>query len=99
MKSFAIITMTANALLAPLHARMPAVIPPDCWGDWLGENSVPESEVKTLLRPYPEQAMAFWAVDRRVGNVRNDSPDLFAPWLVRNDVSQAISKFPQHVPT
>jgi hypothetical protein len=21
--------------------------------------------------------MAFWAVDRRVGNVRNDSPDLF----------------------
>jgi hypothetical protein len=23
--------------------------------------------------------MAFWTVDRRVGNVRNDSPDLFAP--------------------
>jgi len=79
IKSFAIITTTANAVLAPLHARMPAVIPPDCWGDWLGENSVSESEVKTLLRPYPEQAMAFWAVDRRVGNVRNDSPDLFAP--------------------
>jgi putative SOS response-associated peptidase YedK len=35
--------------------------------------------VKTLLRPYPGQAMAFWAVDRRVGNVRNDGPDLFAP--------------------
>ena len=35
--------------------------------------------VKTLLRPYPEKAVAFWAVDRRVGNVRNDSPDLFAP--------------------
>jgi hypothetical protein len=31
--------------------------------------------VKTLVRPYPE----FWAVDPRVGNVRNDSPDLFAP--------------------
>ena len=37
------------------------------------------SVVKTLLRPYPDQAMAFWAVDRRVGNVRNDDPDLFAP--------------------
>jgi putative SOS response-associated peptidase YedK len=33
----------------------------------------------TLLRPYPGQAMAFWAVDRRLGNVKNDSPDLFAP--------------------
>jgi putative SOS response-associated peptidase YedK len=37
------------------------------------------SAVKNLLRPYPDQAMAFWAVDRRVGNVRNDGPDLFAP--------------------
>jgi hypothetical protein len=23
--------------------------------------------------------MSFWLVDKRVGNVRNDSPDLFAP--------------------
>jgi hypothetical protein len=23
--------------------------------------------------------MTFWPVDRRVGNVRNDTPDLFAP--------------------
>ena len=79
IKSFAIITTTANALLAPLHDRMPAVIPPDCWADWLGETTKPASEVQSLLRPYPDQAMAFWAVDRRVGNVRNDSPDLFAP--------------------
>jgi putative SOS response-associated peptidase YedK len=79
IKSFAIITTNANALLAPLHDRMPAVIPPNRWDDWLGENSLTESAVKTLLRPYPGEAMAFWAVDRRVGNVRNDSPDLFAP--------------------
>jgi putative SOS response-associated peptidase YedK len=79
IKSFAIITTTANALLAPLHGRMPVVIPPDCWADWLGENSQTESAANTLLRPYPDQAMAFWAVDRRVGNVRNDSSDLFAP--------------------
>jgi putative SOS response-associated peptidase YedK len=79
IKSFAIITTTANALLTPVHGRMPVVIPPACWGDWLGENSIPESTVKTLLRPYPDHAMAFWPVDRRVGNVGNDSPDLFAP--------------------
>ena len=79
IKSFAIITTTANALLAPLHDRMPVVIPPDGWDDWLGENSMTGSVVKALLRPYPDQTMAFWAVDRRVGNVKNDSPDLFAP--------------------
>ena len=79
IKSFAIITTTSNALLAPLHDRMPVVIAPDRWGDWLGENSPPQRAVETLLRPYPDNAMAFWAVDRRVGNVKNDSPDLFAP--------------------
>jgi len=79
IKSFAIITTSANALLAPLHDRMPAVIAPDCWADWLGESSISETAVKSLLRPYADQAMAFWAVDRKVGNVRNDSPDLFAP--------------------
>ena len=79
IKSFAVITTTANAALKPMHDRMPVIIPPAGWCDWLGENAVPESALKSLLRPYPEHAMAFWAVDRRVGNVRNDSPDLFAP--------------------
>jgi putative SOS response-associated peptidase YedK len=50
VKSFAIITTTGNALLAPLHDRMPTVIPPDGWDDWLGENSMNEGVVKTLLR-------------------------------------------------
>ncbi len=79
IKSFAIITTTANRLLAPLHDRMPVVIAPDRWSDWLGENSMPERAVAGLLRPYPDNAMAIWAVDRRLGNVKNDSPDLFAP--------------------
>ena len=79
IKSFAIITTMANAKLASLHDRMPVLIPPDSWGEWLGEKSASEATLRALLRPYPESAMAFWAVDRRVGNVRNDSPDLFAP--------------------
>jgi putative SOS response-associated peptidase YedK len=32
-----------------------------------------------MLKPYPGTGMSFWPVDRRVGNVRNDDPDLFAP--------------------
>jgi putative SOS response-associated peptidase YedK len=79
IKSFAIITTAANALLTPLHNRMPVVIAPDRWANWLGENAPADSAIETLLQPYPDNAMAFWAVDRRVGNVRNEGPDLFAP--------------------
>lgn len=79
LKSFAIITTPANALLKPLHNRMPALLPRDLWAAWLGATAADEAELKAMLKPYPGAAMTFWPVDRRVGNVRNDSPDLFAP--------------------
>jgi putative SOS response-associated peptidase YedK len=79
LKSFTIVTTAANDLLAPLHGRMPVLIPPDRWAGWLGEQSTADVALKAMLRPYPGAAMNFWPVDRRVGNVRNDSPDLFAP--------------------
>jgi putative SOS response-associated peptidase YedK len=79
VKSFAIITTRANETLAALHDRMPVVVPPDRWEEWLGERAAPDKAVVGLLQPYPANVMAFWPVDRRVGNVRNDDPDLFAP--------------------
>jgi putative SOS response-associated peptidase YedK len=79
LKSFAIITTPANELLRPLHDRMPALLPPEHWPAWLGETAVSDEELNSMLKPYPGPAMAFWPVDRRIGNVKNDSPDLFAP--------------------
>ena len=79
IKSFTIITTQANELLQPLHARMPVLLAPDRWPAWLGETAVGDAELKAMLRPYPGAGMTFWPVDRRVGNVKNDTPDLFAP--------------------
>jgi putative SOS response-associated peptidase YedK len=100
IKSFAIITTKANDILAPLHDRMPVVVQPDRWAESLGEKPVAESALKTLLCPYPGGAMAFWPVDRRVGNVRNDSPDLFAPLVDSAELGgRTIRKSAQHLPT
>jgi putative SOS response-associated peptidase YedK len=79
LKSFAIITTQANALLEPLHDRMPVLLSADFWAAWLGEHAATAAELKAMLKPYPGEAMAFWPVGRRVGNVRNDDADLFAP--------------------
>lgn len=79
LQSFAIITTSANDVLKPLHDRMPTILPPQSWAAWLGESPASESELKAMLKPYPGGAMAFWPVDRRVGNARNEGPDLFAP--------------------
>jgi len=32
-----------------------------------------------LLRPFPAEKMTCWQVDKDVGNVRNDRPDLIDP--------------------
>ena len=79
LKSFAIVTTPANEFLKPLHSRMPALLPPDCWPAWFGEIETSENALKSMLKPHPNNGMmTFWPVDRRVGNVRNDGPDLFA---------------------
>jgi putative SOS response-associated peptidase YedK len=79
LKSFTIITTAANERLKPLHDRMPVLLAPDRWPAWLGEITTTDGELKAMLKPYPGECMSFWPVDRRVGNVRNDTPDLFAP--------------------
>jgi putative SOS response-associated peptidase YedK len=50
------------------------------WRIWLGEQP---GDARTLLRPSPEDVLRLWQVDKRVGNVRNDGPDLLTP--VEND--------------
>lgn len=79
VKSFAVITTPPNDLIAPVHDRMPALLDPDCWAAWLGETCTTDAQLKAMLRPYPSERMAIWPVSKNVGNVRNDSPDLFEP--------------------
>ena len=51
------------------------MILPECdYNRWLNVDS-PKSSID-LLRPYDADQMTAWEVDKRVGNVRNDSPDL-----------------------
>jgi putative SOS response-associated peptidase YedK len=78
LRSFAIITTQANERLRPLHDRMPVLLDPEHWSAWLGESEAAAGDLKAMLRPYTGP-MDFWPVDRRIGNARNDSPDLFAP--------------------
>ncbi|MGH7032044.1 MAG: SOS response-associated peptidase [Stellaceae bacterium] len=83
LRSFTIVTTAPNALLAPLHDRMPVILGPQNWPLWLGEtpaDPAPEPEsLKALLIPYPADGMAIWPVDRRVGNVKNNDPSLIEP--------------------
>jgi putative SOS response-associated peptidase YedK len=79
VRSFAIVTTACNALLAPIHDRMPVILAPENWSAWLGEKEADLRQLKSLLRPYPADDMVIWPVDKRVGNVNNKDPALIEP--------------------
>ena len=79
VRSFAIITTTPNDLCAELHDRMPVVLAPQTWTQWLGEEPAAASQLKAMLAPYPPQGMTCWPVTPRVGNVKNNDPSLIQP--------------------
>jgi putative SOS response-associated peptidase YedK len=79
IRSFAIITTPPNELCAELHNRMPAVLKPEVWPAWLGEEPAAMPDLKAMLAPYPSDGMICWQVSARVGNVKNNDPSLVEP--------------------
>jgi putative SOS response-associated peptidase YedK len=79
LRTFTVITGAPNALVAPIHNRMPVILPRESWPSWLGEDRVEGDELLALLRPYPAAAMRAYPVAARVGNVRNNDPELLVP--------------------
>jgi putative SOS response-associated peptidase YedK len=79
VRSFAIITTSPNELCAELHNRMPVVLKPEVWPEWLGEEPTDEARLKSLLAAYPSDEMICWPVSARVGNVKNNDPSLIEP--------------------
>ena len=75
----AIITTTPNKLCAELHNRMPVVLGPETWPQWLGEEPADPRQLKDMLAPYPSEGMTCWSVSTRVGNVKSNDPSLIEP--------------------
>jgi putative SOS response-associated peptidase YedK len=88
LRSFTILTTEANALLRPLHARMPVIVAPADYGTWLGDAAADESALHALLRPYPADEMEIWPVDARVGNWRNDDPAIMLPLAMTGSIAR-----------
>lgn len=78
VRSFTIITVAANALVARFHDRMPALLPKEAESLWLDEDA-PLHEVLSLLQPYPAEAMAYAPVSRRLNTPRHDDASVLIP--------------------
>jgi putative SOS response-associated peptidase YedK len=76
IRSFTIITTTANATARPIHDRMPVILEPESWSLWLGEA---EGNPEKLLVPPDNGMLRVWPVSRRLNSPRNNDAGLLDP--------------------
>jgi putative SOS response-associated peptidase YedK len=74
--TFAVLTTAANALVAPIHDRMPVIVPEPARAAWLDPHNTDARGLDALLAPYPAAQMQAWPVPARVNNARNDDAAL-----------------------
>jgi putative SOS response-associated peptidase YedK len=79
LHSCTIITGAANDAVAPVHDRMPVMLPPDAWDTWL-DNEVRDVAVASrLLVPAPASIIAMHPVSTDVNRVANKGASLIEP--------------------
>jgi putative SOS response-associated peptidase YedK len=76
--SCAIVTTGANELLAPIHDRMPVILPEQTYKLWL-DPRVHTSELRKLLVPFPAAEMKSHPVGSNVNYPKIDNDDLIRP--------------------
>jgi putative SOS response-associated peptidase YedK len=76
VRTCAIVTGEPNALVAPIHDRMPVILPQEAWAQWLGEEPAEPDELRGLLTPFPAERMCAYPISSRVNSVKNDVPEL-----------------------
>jgi putative SOS response-associated peptidase YedK len=79
VRTCSIITGRPNELVAPIHDRMPVILPRDAWAQWLGEEPLRADELQALLKPLPAERMRAYPISTKVNSVKNDEPALIEP--------------------
>jgi putative SOS response-associated peptidase YedK len=58
LEGFLLLTTRANASVAPCHDRMPVLLAPEAWPQWLDSNA-PADQLQPLLRSWPDPLQAW----------------------------------------
>lgn len=78
VRTCAVVTTSANRLMAPIHDRMPVILEPVDWEAWLDPASDPKV-IEDLMRPASDGVLEAYPVSTQVNRVANEGPQLLAP--------------------
>ena len=72
--TFTIVTTAANEALRAVHDRMPVIVAPADYDEWLSSPNP-----SALLGPWAGAAFEIVPIGTRINDVRNDDPDVLQP--------------------
>lgn len=74
-----VLTRPAADALGLIHDRTPVIVPADLQDEWLEPELTDKGEIRTLLDGIPDPELVPREVNKAVGNVRNNGPELIDP--------------------
>jgi putative SOS response-associated peptidase YedK len=77
LKTCAIITCPPNEIVSRVHERMPVILNPENYWDWLSQNT--RSEFEKHLVPFDSSKMIGFPVGKMINNPKYDSKDCIEP--------------------
>lgn len=78
-ESCTIITTQANRLLEPIHNRMPVILDPADYQQWLDPQQRDVESLQALLVPFAEEALQAVAISSHVNSPRHDDARCLEP--------------------
>ena len=79
LETCTIITTEPNDLMATIHNRMPVILAPSSYEQWLNPAFQQVEALNALLRPFPAEHMTAFPVSTLVNNPRHDAPQCLEP--------------------
>jgi putative SOS response-associated peptidase YedK len=79
VKSCTIVTTRPNEFMASIHNRMPVILPPEAYPQWLDPAVRTRESLDPLLQPFPAEKMDAYPVSTLVNNPKNDLSECVIP--------------------
>lgn len=79
LQTCSLITTTPNAVIRPLHDRMPVILRHAAIDAWLDAAATESANLQPLLAPLPDDALKATPVSPRMNSVKFDGPECLEP--------------------
>jgi putative SOS response-associated peptidase YedK len=79
LETCALITTVSNACVAPIHHRMPLILPEQSYASWLDLGLTDTGCLSELLLPCPADGMEAFCVSHMVNDPRHEDPRCIHP--------------------